>query len=166
MLLFLACFLDKEVCEFIILSTNVIIIYKGLEWVLCYGKEGSSIHFFVHDVTFLCGSLKYLLFSPGDRKSKLLDDDSDRASETSSGSRSRKINGKSKGKNKSNKKKIDVADEDSDTSQTSGKTKKKAGKSKGKREKVVINKKRKKERKKRAGELLSLSAIAFKSFVY
>ncbi|KAK2557310.1 Chromodomain-helicase-DNA-binding protein 3 [Acropora cervicornis] len=87
----------------------------------------------------------------GDRKSKLLDDDSDRASETSSGSRSRKSNGKSKGKNKSSKKKIDLADEDSDTSQASGKNKKKAGKSKGKREKIVINKKGKKDRKKKAG---------------
>lgn len=95
-----------------------------------------------------------------------MDDDSDRASETSSGSRSRKSNGKSKGKNKSSKKKIDLADEDSDTSQASGKNKKKAGKSKGKREKIVINKKGKKDRKKKAGELLSLSVIAFKCFVY
>lgn len=94
-----------------------------------------------------------------------MDDDSDRASEVSSGSRSRKSNGKSKGKNKSSKKKIDLADEDSDTSQASGKNKRKAGKSKGKREKIVINKKGNKERKKKAGELLSLSAIAFKCFV-
>ncbi|XP_068699252.1 chromodomain-helicase-DNA-binding protein 4-like isoform X3 [Montipora foliosa] len=87
----------------------------------------------------------------GDRKSKLLDDDSDRGSEASSGSRSRKSNGKAKGTNQANKRKSDLADEDSDTSQTSGKAaKKKTEKNKGKKEKAII-KKRKKERKKSAG---------------
>ncbi|PFX26138.1 chromodomain-helicase-DNA-binding protein 4-like isoform X3 [Stylophora pistillata] len=91
--------------------------------------------------------------SKGDKKTKVLDDDSDRGSEASSGSRSKKSNSKNNGKSKSNRKKLDDGgDEDSDASQASGKNSKKKAKStpKMKREKVIISKKRK-ERKKSAG---------------
>ncbi|RMX45752.1 hypothetical protein pdam_00004176 [Pocillopora damicornis] len=89
----------------------------------------------------------------GDKKIKVLDDDSDRGSEASSGSRSKKGNSTKSGKSKSNRKKLDDGvDEDSDTSQASGKNNKKKTKNtpKMKREKVIISKKRK-ERKKSAG---------------
>ncbi|XP_078374198.1 chromodomain-helicase-DNA-binding protein 4-like isoform X2 [Oculina patagonica] len=89
----------------------------------------------------------------GDRKAKIQDDDSDRGSEASSGSRSKKSNGRASGKTKANKKKTDeAADEDSDTSQASGKTVKKKARNtlKMKKEKIIISKK-KKERKKSTG---------------
>lgn len=91
----------------------------------------------------------------GDKKIKVLDDDSDRGSEASSGSRSKKGNSTKSGKSKSNRKKLDDGvDGDSDTSQASGKNNKKKTKNtpKMKREKVIISKKRK-ERKKSAGEI-------------
>ena len=84
-----------------------------------------------------------------------MDDDSDRGSEASSGSRSKKGNSTKSGKSKSNRKKLDDGvDGDSDTSQASGKNNKKKTKNtpKMKREKVIISKKRK-ERKKSAGEI-------------
>lgn len=89
----------------------------------------------------------------GDKKAKIQDDDSDRGSEASSGSRSKRTNGRASGKAKANKKKTDEAvDEDSDTSQASGKPIKKKARStlKMKKEKVIISKK-KKERKKSTG---------------
>ncbi|XP_073253079.1 chromodomain-helicase-DNA-binding protein 4-like isoform X6 [Porites lutea] len=100
-----------------------------------------------------------LLFKPkkgakGDRKSKIVDDDSDRGSEASSGSRSKKSNGRASTKSKGSKKKaVEIADEDSDASQASGKsTKKKPAKNAGKtkKERTVV-KKKKKERKKSTG---------------
>ena len=94
-------------------------------------------------------------FSQGDRKSKIVDDDSDRGSEASSGSRSKKSNGRASTKSKGSKKKaVEIADEDSDASQASGKsTKKKPAKNAGKtkKERTVV-KKKKKERKKSTGE--------------
>lgn len=98
-----------------------------------------------------------------DRKSKILDDDSDRGSEASSGSRSKKSNSRASGKTKANKKKTDeAADEDSDTSQASGKTFKKKARNtlKMKKEKIIISK-RKKERKKSTGESLMTNKTCF-----
>ena len=95
------------------------------------------------------------MFFPGDRKSKIADDDSDRGSEASSGSRSKKSNGRASTKSKGSKKKaVEIAHEDSDASQASGKsTKKKPVKNAGKtkKERTVV-KKKKKERKKSTGE--------------
>ena len=105
------------------------------------------------------------LFSSGDRKSKIADDDSDRGSEASSGSRSKKSNGRANAKSKGSRKKaVEIADEDSDTSQASGKTAKKKGVKtavKMKKLKVVINK-MKKERKKSTGEDFLISFSVYK----
>lgn len=98
-----------------------------------------------------------------------MDDDSDRGSEASSGSRSKKGNSTKSGKSKSNRKKLDDGvDGDSDTSQASGKNNKKKTKNtpKMKREKVIISKKRK-ERKKSAGEIsFIICSLTYDSGIY